>query len=268
MLIVHTAAFPEDETALVHATALALRYSAKLVSIHASATPEHPPELPSAGTLLQRWGLPVDRLAHERVIHDFSDDTVDTLLDAIRERRPDLVVCATHARSGVARLLSGSVAESVARNVGAPTLLLPIGGAGFVHPGSGLVDFRRILVPAGSSAEAQRGLDMARLLASGSSAKDPELVLLHVDDGRPVPEVTAPPGSHVTLRVTPGSVDAAISDMAQELDVSLVVMATHGHDGFADVLLGSVTERVLHALERPLLWVPLASGGTRPRETR
>lgn len=260
MLIVHTAAFPEDETALVHATALALRYSAKLVSIHACATPEHRPELPSAGRLLQRWGLPAARLEHERVIHDCCDDTVDTLLDAFRKLRPDLVVSATHPRAGVARLLSGSVAESVARNVGAPTLLLPIGGAGFVHPGSGRVDLRRILVPAGSAAEAQRGLDMARLLASGSSAKDPELVLLHVDDGRPAPEVDAPPGSHITRHVAPGSIDAAISTMARELDVSLVVMATHGHDGFADVLLGSVTERVLHALERPLLWVPLGTG--------
>ena len=260
MLIVHTAAFPEDETALAHATALAVRYSARLVSIHVCATPEHRPELPSAGPLLERWGLPADCLEHERVIHDCCDDVIDTLLDAFRELRPALVVSATHARSGVARLLSGSVAEGVARNVGAPTLLLPIGGAGFVHAGSGRLDLKRILVPAGSSAEAQPALDVAHLLASSSSVSDPEIVLLHVDDGRPAPEVESPPGSRVVRRVASGSLDAAISAIARELDVSLVVMATHGHDGFVDVLLGSVTERVLHALERPLLWVPLSGG--------
>jgi nucleotide-binding universal stress UspA family protein len=260
MLIVHTAAFPQDETAFAHGVALAVRYGARLVSIHACAGSEPPPELPSAGPLLQRWGFPADSVTHDRVIHECCDDTVDTLLDAFRDLRPDLLVAATHARSGVARLLSGSVAESVARNVGAPTLLLPIGGAGFVHPGSGQVDLRRILVPAGSAAEAQRALDMAHLLASGSSVNDPEIVLLHVDDGRPAPGVAVPPGSRVTRRVATGSLDAAISAMAQELDVSLVVMATHGHDGFSDVLLGSVTERVLHALGRPLLWVPLAAG--------
>ncbi|HEY6079594.1 MAG TPA: universal stress protein [Polyangiaceae bacterium] len=260
MLIVHTAAFPEDETALAHATALAVRHSARLVSIHACAGPEQRPELPSAGPLLQRWGFPADSVAHDRVIHECCDDTVDTLLDAFRELRPDLVVSATHARSGVARLLLGSVAESVARNVGAPTLLLPIGGAGFVQPASGRVDLRRILVPAGSAAEARRALDVAHLLARGSNVREPEIVLLHVDDGLPLPRVETPPGSRVTWRASAGSLDAVIPAMAQELDVSLVIMATHGHDGFSDVLLGSVTERVLHELERPLLWVPMTAG--------
>lgn len=258
MLIVHTAAIREDETALAHATALALRYGARLLSIHASAGSQQRPELASAGPLLERWGHPADSVEHERVVHECCDDTADTLLDACRGLRPDLVVAATHARSGLARVLSGSVAESVARNVGAPTLLLPIGGAGFVHPGSGHVDLTRILIPAGSPLEAQRALHVAQLLASGSGVPDTEIVLLHVDDGRPAPRVQARSGSRLTRRSARGPIDAAISTTARELEVSLVVMATHAHDGFSDVLFGSLTERVLHALQCPLLWVPLA----------
>lgn len=259
MLIVHTAADTEGETALVHALALAMRRGARLMSIHACTGPGAPPELPSAGPLLQRWGLPQESVTHERVVHECCDDAAETLLDALHGLRPDLVVSATHARSGVARLLSGSVAESVARNVGVPTLLLPIGGHGFVHPGSGTLDLKRILVPAGSVAEARRALEAASLLASGAGSLDTEIILLHVDDGRPVPEIRALAGSRLTQRVAAGPLDVAISSMAQELDVNLVVMATHGHDGLSDVLLGSVTERVLHALKRSLLWVPLSA---------
>jgi nucleotide-binding universal stress UspA family protein len=40
-------------------------------------------------------------------------DPVDALLDAASERRADLIVCGTHGRHGIRRLLVGSVAESL-----------------------------------------------------------------------------------------------------------------------------------------------------------
>jgi nucleotide-binding universal stress UspA family protein len=54
-----------------------------------------------------------------------------------------------------------------------------------------------------------------------------------------------------------GALETAIEKAASDLDVSLVVMATRGHDGLKDALLGSNTERVLRAAGRPMLIVPL-----------
>jgi nucleotide-binding universal stress UspA family protein len=83
-----------------------------------------------------------------------------------------------------------------------------------------------------------------------------EAVLVHTDDGSPPPAPRVPP--ELTARVQPaaGSVEDAVAGAARELRASLVAMTSHGHDGIADVLLSSHTERVLHAIDCPLLWVP------------
>jgi nucleotide-binding universal stress UspA family protein len=51
------------------------------------------------------------------------------ILEAIQLRRPDLIVMTTHGRSGVERLIFGSVAESVLRGTTTPILLIRPAGA-------------------------------------------------------------------------------------------------------------------------------------------
>jgi nucleotide-binding universal stress UspA family protein len=46
------------------------------------------------------------------------------IVDAARLRRADLIVMSTHGRSGLGRLILGSVAESVLRGTTTPILLL------------------------------------------------------------------------------------------------------------------------------------------------
>jgi nucleotide-binding universal stress UspA family protein len=263
MLIVHTATLSEDDTALAHALSLAVPGKARLASVHACAEPEAGIELPAASVLLRRWGLPEHSVSHERIVHSCCDDVTDTLLDALRKLSPDLIVAATHARTGLARLLSGSVAESVARNVTVPTLLLPIEGACFVDRATGRVNLKRILVPAGSDEEAQQAVDAAVAFARVAGVHESELVLVHVSDGRAAPEVHVPPGFSLVRHEPRGSLEEAVVALARQLEVCLLVMCTRGHDGLSDVVLGSHTERVLHALARPLLWVPIAPASQR-----
>jgi nucleotide-binding universal stress UspA family protein len=46
------------------------------------------------------------------------------IVEAARARKPDLIVMSTHGRSGLGRLIVGSVAESVLRGTRTPILLL------------------------------------------------------------------------------------------------------------------------------------------------
>lgn len=49
----------------------------------------------------------------------------DVILDVAREWPTDLIVIGSHGRSGVARVLLGSVAESVVRRAPCPVLIVP-----------------------------------------------------------------------------------------------------------------------------------------------
>ncbi|TDD32691.1 universal stress protein [Actinomadura sp. KC06] len=57
-----------------------------------------------------------------------------------------------------------------------------------------------------------------------------------------------------------GPVWAAIVDVADELDASLVVTGSRGLAGARSVILGSVSTRVLHHAGRPVLVVPPPKG--------
>lgn len=245
----------DERPCFVHAVAVAASAGARLVVVHASDGSVSADALPSPAQLAERWGVAI---RHERVVHSCCDDVTDTLLDALRRIEPDLVIASSHRRHGVLGLLSGSVAEAVARNVRVPTLIVPIGARGFVDEATGQIDLRRVIVGAGDDASVRAGLDAADRLAEMAGVADVETVLVHVDDGSREP---ATPAGHGRLSITrthvAGSVDAALAKAARDFDACAVVMATRGHDGIGDALFGSHTEHVLRAAACPLLIVPI-----------
>lgn len=56
--------------------------------------------------------------------------------------------------------------------------------------------------------------------------------------------------------VMPGGPAHAISRIADEVDADLIVLGTRGHSAVAGLLLGGVTQRLLHIANRPVLAVP------------
>ena len=60
---------------------------------------------------------------------------------------------------------------------------------------------------------------------------------------------------YVTTSVMFGSPAKAIVDYARDNAMNLIVMGTHGRGGFAHLLLGSVTERVVRTAGCPVLTV-------------
>lgn len=129
--------------------------------------------------------------------------------------------------------------------------------------------YRRLLVPRDFSPTSERALEAALLLARESGA---DLHLLHVEvlHGDPAAmraaaeqalsedEIRDRLGSAGTLHsATERSVDAApaVLRYADEHDIDLIVLGTHGRRGVRRMLLGSVTEEVMRRAECAVLVV-------------
>jgi nucleotide-binding universal stress UspA family protein len=234
-IIAHTTDLSGDDTlAFIHAAALAAGSGARLVTVHGNAPPDKASQIPDAAVLATLWGRAIE---HERICHECCDDVADTVLDAIRQLSPAIVIAGTHARHGLAALLHGSVSEALARNLDMPTLVVPNQARGFVDRETGAIDLRRVLVPASDEATAEVGRRAARSLATLAGVAAPEVVVLHVAQG---------------------SVEDAVVEAARDQRACAIVMPTRGHDGLRDTLIGSHTERVIHDAGCPVLVVPLA----------
>lgn len=69
-----------------------------------------------------------------RAVDSYGDSLASVLMRVIDEFRADLVVMYSHGRSGLRRLLAGSVAESLLRETSVPLLLLRNGEQGTSEP--------------------------------------------------------------------------------------------------------------------------------------
>jgi universal stress protein A len=69
--------------------------------------------------------------------------------------------------------------------------------------------------------------------------------------------------AHVVLQVgTPGE---RILDQADRLEADYIVLGSHGHGAFYDLIVGRTTTRVLKDARCPVLIVPVAANVTRPK---
>lgn len=270
LTIAHTTDLRDEERcAFTHAVALALRSRSKLVSIHANEDEAAQARMPRASELLARWGqLSGDAsqgdeqksgVQHECVLDDCCDDPVDSLMHAVKDLRPQLVIAATSGREGLARTMIGSVAEALALHAGVPTLLMPIDCRPFVSEETGQVNLRRILVAAGDTGAAQAGALHALWLVDLLGASDVDIEILHVEDGAaaPIPSVPDHKGVRLHVETAQGAIEAALLQRAETGHADVIVMATRGHDSLRDVLLGSHSERVLRRAQCPVLSVPI-----------
>lgn len=213
----------EDGAGFVHAVALAVASGSPLVTVHGNAGPELEAQLPDAAPLAARWGRTV---AHRRHCHTCCDDVTDTLLDAVHQLQPRLVISGSHGRHGLRALLHGNVSEELARNLTVPMLVVPNHGRGFVDERDGSLDLRRIVVPAGDEATARHGTEAARAFAAAAGVTGFELIVV------PLEGITA---------------------AAQAADACMIVMTTRGHDGLHDALFGSHTDHAIRDARCPVL---------------
>lgn len=179
----------------------------------------------------------------------------------------DLIVMASHGRSGPARWLLGSVAESVLRQATCPVLLLKA-------PAPEVGEFSHILVPTDGSEASQRVLTyiapylapngrVTLLRSTGLSLQDRSQVidtvalekfLLNLE--AQLKELTLE-GLELEYQVLDGEASDCILEFAHKAGCDLIAMSTHGRSGFRRFWLGSVTEKVARQAECPVLAVPV-----------
>lgn len=180
----------------------------------------------------------------------------------------ELIVMGTHGRTGVLRLLAGSVAESVLRQAHRPVLALR-------SPESPLLASKPevILHPTDLSEKSEAALRVARALARDRGAR---LILTHVLPVEVVPYGTVPvaldlPAVRATLeelgrsldgpdmkypvetQLVEGDAATVIVELAKDSGAHAIVMGSHARTGLSRLFLGSVAEAVLRKASCPVL---------------
>jgi nucleotide-binding universal stress UspA family protein len=199
------------------------------------------------------------------------------ILQAAQAQHVDMIVMATHGRSGFMRWILGSVAERVISQATVPTFLVRD-----EHTAPAKL-LSRIMVPLDGSEFAEQALTTATELAKRMKS---ELFLLNAFDvvekvdaglymetqeemddaiqawreymGGYLANKTAElraQGIVTQTRMVLEDAATAIEDVAAMESVGLIVMSTHGRSGLQRWLYGSVANKVLRNVTCPLLLV-------------
>jgi nucleotide-binding universal stress UspA family protein len=203
------------------------------------------------------------------------------ILEAIGED-VDVVVLGTHGRTGLNRLLVGSVAEHVVQASVRPVVTVrPLPPS----PDPAALPIRRLLYPSDFSPASTRAWPWVKKIATATGAEVDLLhVLLEVVPDRhlyPAFQTAAAeairkdaernaekfldtcglPLEKVQLHLVHGIESEQIAEWAARRDADLIVLGTHGRTGILRLALGSVARRVLHTAPCPVLTVgPETSG--------
>ena len=190
------------------------------------------------------------------------------IVEALDSQAFDLCVVGTRGRTGLGRVLLGSVAEQVVRH--APCSVLAVHPDGEPHP------FKNVLVPTDFSASAEHALEVAGMMV----ASDGAVTLLHVIE-LPVPYSGKLPVVGIERELARQAcewLDAAVkalqtrtqarvetlyrigypgaqtlAAMEDDRTIDLVVMGSHGRTGIKRALMGSVAEKVVRHARCPVL---------------
>lgn len=203
-------------------------------------------------------------------IHRMDVAAAPALLELSSTSGADLLVVGTHGRRGIQRIFLGSVAEEVARKAKQPVLVARAGRSRLP---------KRLLLPVDFS---PFSADAIRPIKALSASLGSSLMLAHVIEEvlHPAFYQTGAMGiyevahdltdrsrdqleklfneqgdatEHVEFRIRHGHADVEISSLAEEEQIDLITIPTHGLRGLSHLLMGSVAERVVRYGQVPVL---------------
>ena len=207
----------------------------------------------------------------------YEGDPASAIIDCAQTEQADLIVMTTHGRSGLSRWVYGSVTEKVLSSAPCPVLALrhpkPIKHILITLDGSKVAE--TALVP---GLELAKQLDAAVTLMMVAQEAEPveAFMVQQLDSYEPglgthvstrnlaeeslaylqmFERTYADMGLMITTAVSEGDPADHILQFADETDVDLIVMATHGHTGLRRWVYGSMTEKVLRHTQTNMLVV-------------
>ena len=187
----------------------------------------------------------------------YAGDPALLIADEARSRSVDLIVMATHGRSGLEEWVEGSVAGAVIRDSSVPVLVIPRGcqqdwskqnDARLLVLLDGSALSQEILGPAVDLSQVRRAeITLLRVVAPGTSADAQEyLDVIAADLRKQRPRIEA-------RVVEANDPVTAILAVAQDQQVDAIALATHGRGGLARLLMGSFARALLHQANVPVL---------------
>lgn len=193
---------------------------------------------------------------------------------AVGARFDLLALCSRGKKSGLQRLLFGSVAEEVLRSTSVPVLVVPPLGRKEAVPAP-----KKIVVPLDGSHRSASVLKPAATLAKAFGAKLCFVTVVASAKPEDLPVETVAhnlfreqkalqrEGLEVEVAVLYGDPTERILAFAEENQAELIALSTHGRTGLDKLVFGNVAESLLHKARRPLLVVrtgaiPKAQGTT------
>ena len=277
------------ERALSLATALSIPTGAHLVLVRVSEK-EPPAESESESEKTSPYGTYLEKTAANLRDRGFQVESVQlighpvakAISHAAEQYDADLIVMTTHGRTGPARWVLGSVAETLMTCSPVPVLLQRAWDPG--RRAILLGDQPRLLVAVDGSRFAEAALPSAVALADDLGA---ELLLVQVDPRSPdvaraeedvattmnaqsyapvtvirsyLEELAARlrgewPNLVFNTRIECGDPATAIIAATEDSEAALIVMATHGRTGLQRMALGSVADAVLRHGRAPIVLV-------------
>lgn len=275
------------ELAVNYAIALAKQCSAKLHLLHTPVVPTYllmdlsyspGPEavtriLNDAQEALDRQAQMITAAGVEHFTAIREGTVHEVIRDYAKEHDVDLVVVGTHGRTGVSKLMYGSITERVIKTVHTPIIIIPPEGGRIP---SSIVIAYDFSAPAKHAAEVARAIhgvshgslhlvhsyldvwgeytDRGAVVGEAAEKRREALHLglegMLKDDAKELFSIDA---QAIQTHLVTGDPAAGILKVADEVGATLVCAGTTGKSGIERLLIGSVARRLLHDSEIPLL---------------
>lgn len=176
------------------------------------------------------------------------------ILAAAEELHPDLIIMGRRGKSGLERLLVGSV---TARVIGHTTVKV------LVAPRDAILAFDRIMVASDGSPASQAAWQTALLIAQRTTGQLTAVSVAHEDldpkRAQALVREMAEEAGRQQVDLVPltfqGRPDKILLQVAQQRQVQLIILGSHGRTGLKRLFLGSVAERVIGQASCPVLVV-------------
>jgi nucleotide-binding universal stress UspA family protein len=192
--------------------------------------------------------------------------TINGILDEMCQSGADLVVMGTHGRSGVRRLIVGSITESIMRLAKVPVIAVNA-------TAKETAEIQKILCPVTYNSACRQALGYATGLAPAAPVvllRGVENVELQDTVGELIclqEWVPVELAGRCELKVLPSQTPAEeIVEFGKATNADLIALAVPSDRSLADVLRGTIAERIVRQADCPVLTVNGAAARVSERE--